>query len=110
MGIPKGKGIRKINIDGREFYWTVSYPKQSSNYLQVNIGLLESPGTRVCIKTDMVDFWLLLGSKPPAETADPVIITPKFIREAIEFVIVNKHDLSRKKKLVMYYMKSQFSF
>ena len=87
MSLPK-KGTRKININGRIFLWHVS---TNSENLSLTVQTKESQ--LLLFSIPFTNVWLRLGLKPEQKENLPEneikVITPSFVKEIIEFGLLN---------------------
>ncbi len=104
MALPK-KGLRKINVQEKTYYWTVKTSYQSLCFV-VGIGLVSEPNKHVMFLIKHKDPWLHFPEKTYNEVNR---ITPKLIRDAIVFANSN-NDIkwSGKKDSVFQYEEGQF--
>lgn len=92
MNTKKQKGFRIIEVENKRFWWKFSggvdiRPEGNlSNKLMVNFG--------------WYDVWACVNDNNKPEDYEPKIITPKFIRQAIIFGLMNDWDISSKHKVV----------
>ncbi|MDG1334235.1 MAG: hypothetical protein P8P74_18015 [Crocinitomicaceae bacterium] len=84
MAISK-KGLRKIVVHGRIFYWKFKE--------KVFVMSEENRNQLLIIDFGWFDVWLYVNSKEqsPAEF-EPKAVTPKFVRESIVFASLNGWD------------------
>ena len=78
MAISK-KGLRKITVDGQEYYWkfrgVVKVYREQGTFAQLSVDF------------GWFDKWLYIGDPPNEHPPDfsPETITPKFVAEAIRY-------------------------
>lgn len=104
MALPK-KGLRKITVDEKKYYWTVKMDYYIL-CLVVGIGLVAEPNKHIKFHISYRDPWVEF----PDTTSNEVnAITPKLVREAILFA--NASDdikWSGKKDSIMKYEDGRF--
>jgi hypothetical protein len=88
VSLPKKKrGFRKIVIDGNLFNWRFNF--------QIEVCPVTCKDNRLIVDFGWYDSWLYLNDKlsiPPEY--DPKVVTPSFVRKAVEFALVHKWDIT----------------
>ena len=90
MSLPqKKRGFRKIVIDGKEFNWRF--------ISQIEVCPASYKANKLIVDFGWFDSLLYMNDKltsPP--DYDPKIVTPSFIRKAIEFALRHNWDITGK--------------
>lgn len=76
MALPKKKGIRKINVDSIQYYYTIEHDYYASG-LMTKIGKVEFPNER---------FQFLVK----CSIEETFTMTPKVVKQAIQFANMNQ--------------------
>jgi hypothetical protein len=88
MALPqKKRGFRKIVIDDKAFNWRFNS--------QLEVCPAACKDNKVIVDFGWFDSWLYVNDKsgiPPKY--DPKIVTPSFVRKAIEFALVHDWDIT----------------
>jgi hypothetical protein len=88
MALPqKKRGFRKIIIDDKVFNWRFNS--------QIEVCPAICKDNKVIVDFGWFDSWLYINDKsgfPPEY--DPKIVTPSFVRKAIEFALVHNWDIT----------------
>lgn len=104
MSLPqKKRGFRKIVIDGKEFNWR-------SNAL-IEVCPVSSKANKLIVDIGWVDPFLHMNEKSASPLDnDPRIVSPSFIRKAIEFALIHNWDITEKTRLTkVIYRDNQFN-
>lgn len=106
MAIPQRNGLRKIKVGNKEYYWNfnTNYPTKT---IRISIGEINNQNKRLLIDAYYVDTWLTIGDKERRRN-EIEIVTPGFIRQAIDFAISNGWNLDVNKKLYCIYENKEF--
>jgi hypothetical protein len=89
MSLPTNKrGFRKIVIDGKEFNW------RFKSMIQVCPAFCRD--NKLCIDFGWFDHWLYVNGKEKPTDYDPEVVTPAFVREAIEFALKHHWNIEKK--------------
>lgn len=102
MSLSKNKkGFRKIVIDNKEFNW------RFKSMIQVCPSFCKD--NRLFIDFAWFDHWLYVNGKQKPADYSPEVVTPAFVREAIEFAIQNHWNIENKTgRLNLLYQDKQF--
>jgi hypothetical protein len=89
MSLPTNKrGFRKIVIDDKEFNW------RFKSMIEVRPAFCED--NELFIDFEWFNHWLYVnGTEKPADY-DPEVVTPTFVREAIEFALKHHWNIEKK--------------
>lgn len=90
MSLPqKKRGFRKIVVDGREFSWRFKR--------KIQICPASNKDNKLVVDFGWYDGWLYLNDRantPP--DYEPKVVTPEFVRKAIEFALAQGWDVEAK--------------
>lgn len=88
MALPqKKRGFRKIVIDEKVFNWRFNS--------QLEICPAAYKDNKVIVDFGWFDSWLYVNDKSGIPSKyDPKIVTPSFVRKAIEFALVHDWDIT----------------
>ena len=104
MSLPqKKRGFRKIVLDGKVFNWRFN--------AQIEVCPASCKANRLIVDFGWVDPFLYMNEPlPSAPDHDPKIVTPAFIRKAIEFALRHNWDITEKTLLTkVIYRENQFN-
>lgn len=88
MALPKNKKIRRITIDNIEYYWTSKFD-EIYGLVTCNVGLVEKPNQKFNFIRG-VDSTHIQYVQNGIKKKDTIrAITPKLVKEAIEFANKN---------------------
>ncbi len=103
MSLPqKKRGFRKIVIDGKEFNWRFN--------ALIEVCPASNKANKLIVDIGWVDPFLHMNEKLTSTLDyDPGIISPAFIRKAIEFALIHNWDITEKTRLTkVIYRDNQF--
>jgi len=90
MSIPqKQRGFRKIVVDGKAFSWRLN--------ARIEVCPASCKGNKLVVDFGWFDPFLYMNDKSAAPPDyDPRIVTPSFVRKAIEFALSHNWDIAAK--------------
>lgn len=88
MALPKNKKIRRITVDGVEYYWTSKYD-EIYGQINCNIGLVEKPNYRFSFLRGLDSSHTQYIHNGISEEDLLNAITPKLISDAIKYANKN---------------------
>ena len=104
MSLPK-KGIRKINVDGIEYYYTVKLDYYNMT-IQTAVGLVDKPNKRFYFSAKQGDPNIVTEK---SEKYNPGTITPSIISQAIKYA-TNQTDWNTSDATVhLFFAENSFS-
>ena len=101
MAIPKKNGLRKIKVGSTEYYWNFR-TDYSTKTIRIRIGKVDDQNTNLLIEAYYVDKWLTIGEGETKQN-EIEIVKPGFIRQAIEFALLNNWNQEQNKRLNLIY-------
>lgn len=104
MSLPK-KGIRKIKVDGRQYYYTIKLEHYGMT-IQTAVGLVSTPNKRFYFSAKQGDKNIVTEK---SEKYNPGTITPSIVSKAIRYV-TNQTDWDNSNETIhIFYSESSFS-
>lgn len=106
MALPKKGGVRKISVGATKYYWTWR-TDYASKTIRIRVGEAQNQNKFLLIEACHVDVWLKFGE--PETTPNEIgIITPGFVRQAIDFALSNAWDEGSNQRLHLVYHNKDF--
>ncbi len=101
MALPKKSGLRKIRVGAVDYYWAWR-TDYGSKTIRVRVGEVQDQNKHVLIEAYHVDVWLTIGEPEPRPN-EIQIITPSFIRQAVDFARSNGWDEAKNQRMHLVY-------
>ena len=106
MAVPKKSGLRKIKIGLTEYYWNFRTDR-SINTIRIRVGEVEDQNASLLIEAYHIDGWLTIGEQN-TKPNEIEIITPGFVRQAVDFALLNGWKQRPSKRLSLTYQNKEF--
>jgi hypothetical protein len=87
MAYPRKAALRKIRIGLTEYYWNFRTDR-SINTIRIRVGEVEDQNASLLIEAYHIDGWLTIGEQN-TKPNEIEIITPGFVRQAVDFALLN---------------------
>jgi hypothetical protein len=106
MAIPKKAGLRKVKVGTIAYYWTFK-ADYAIQLINIGVGEVENRNKTLLIQAYYNDPWLTFGET--LERKNEIdLITPGFIKQAIDFALVHGWNNQENKVLNLGYENKAF--